>query len=431
MSAGLLRFVLSGWITKFYETPTFFFHYWGIGPVPVLTTPWMTVLYLALAVLAVFIAVGFFYRLSAVLFFLGFTYTELLDVTNYLNHYYLVSLVAALFCILPLHQTWSIDAIRNKNLREKETPRWVLVVFRSQIFLVYFFAGLAKLQPDWLLHAQPLGLWFSARTETPLIGNLLATSWFPYAASWFAAFYDLTIVGWLMLRRTRPVAMLAVVLFHTLTAVFFNIGLFPYLMTAFALAFFPTSWPRQWVARIGSRTPPPLLKRSKPLGSYALCLWAFFLAVQVAMPLRHYFYPGNVLWNEDGMRFSWKVMIREKHGSVDFRVRLKDSERDVRISPRKYLTRRQEREMAGQPDLILQLAHHIGRQFQSAGHKGVSVFADTQTSLNGRKSQPLVDPEVDLMLVDNSLRPSSWVLPAPQEAPFTDRNGSETKRASK
>ena len=45
--------------------------------------------------------------------------------------------------------------------------------------------------------------------------------------------------------------------------------------------------------------------------------------------------------------------------------------------------------MAVQPDLILQLAHHIARDFAADGHPGVEVRADARASLNGR---PRRDP---------------------------------------
>ena len=40
--------------------------------------------------------------------------------------------------------------------------------------MVYVFAGLAKLNADWLLDAQPLRIWLAARSDLPIVGPLLA-----------------------------------------------------------------------------------------------------------------------------------------------------------------------------------------------------------------------------------------------------------------
>jgi hypothetical protein len=142
-----------------------------------------------------------------------------------------------------------------------------------------------------------------------------------------------------------------------------------------------------------------------------------FLAFQVLFPLRHLLYPGDVLWTEEGMRFAWKVMVREKHGAVTFHVRQPDTGRGVQVSPRRYLTSKQEREMASQPDLILQLAHHIAGDFRARGHGDVEVRAEAHVSLNGRRPRLLVDPKVDLARERDSLARKDWILPAPAGPP--------------
>ncbi len=412
---GCIRFLFSGWIAGFYEEPSYFFKYAGFDWVQPGPLWFMTALYVVLAALALCIALGFHYRLAAFLFFLGFTYAELCDVTNYLNHYYLVSLLALLFCVVPLHRSASLDA-RRKPWLHGPMPAWALYLLRFQVALVYIYAGLAKVQPDWLLSAQPLNLWFQARTETPIVGPWLGELSLAYAASWAAAFFDLTIVFWLSWRKTRAVAFVAVLGFHLMTAVFFNIGLFPYLMPVCATLFFSPSWPRRFL-RGWPRviyTPPVALPRPNMFARGAIVLGMFYCIVQLLLPLRHYAYPGDVLWNEDGMRWSWKVMVREKHGSVTYYVRLPGSQRDVQVPPSRYLNPRQEREMAAQPDLILALAHHIADEYRQRGLE-VEVRAEALVSLNGRPARHLIDPLRNLAVIPASLAPSDWVLPEPSD----------------
>ena len=205
--------------------------------------------FILLALLAVGIALGLFYRVCAALFFLGFTYVELIDQTNYLNHYYLISLLSGLLIFLPANRAGSLDAWRKPQLRADAVPAWTLNLLRFQIGLVYIFAGLAKISADWLLRAEPLRIWLAARSAIPLIGPLLSQLWTAYVASWFGAVFDLTVVFCLLCGRTRRMAYALVVVFHVATWVLFNIGMFPWVMLVAATVFFPADWPRHWLRR--------------------------------------------------------------------------------------------------------------------------------------------------------------------------------------
>ena len=144
---------------------------------------------------------------------------------------------------------------------------------------------------------------------------------------------------------------------------------------------------------------------------------ALHVVVQVALPLRHLVYPGDVLWNEDGMRFAWHVLIREKHGTVRFVAAFADGKR-LEIPPRNYLTARQDREMSGQPDLIVQLARAIGRDLTARGYRDFELHAITAVSLNGRAPLPMIDPAVNLLTV-RDIGARDWVAPAPVGPPPT------------
>src|SRR5690606_24591775 len=161
-------------------------------------------------------------------------------------------------------------------------------------------------------------------------------------------------------------------------------------------------------------SPAPPRRRAPRL---AIALGLAYAAFQVALPLRFVLYGGNVRWHEQGMRFSWRVMVREKNGSITFFVRQQRTGRVWHVSPRSYLTPIQEREMAGQPDLILQLAHHVREDFERKGLGPVEVRAEALVSLNGRRLAPLIDPNVDLTAVQDGLGKASWILPAPSQRP--------------
>jgi len=404
MLGALARSWQKGVIEQAFVAPSYHFAYYGLAFV---RSPgvYAYAVYGLLAVLSLGIALGLATRLCAALFCLLFSYLHFVDETYYLNHYYLVSLLSGLLACVPIHSAGATHAV----------SRWVVWLFRFQFGVVYFFGGVAKLKADWLWHAEPLRTWLAASTELPLLGRLFTSSWGPYAFSWAGALYDLSIPFALGYRRTRPLAYAAVLVFHSLTARLFNIGLFPYLMMVGSLLFLAPEWPRRLLPRrfaaadllFGDVTSTPLVWRPKlyvPLALYVL--------LQLLVPLRRLVYPGNVLWTEQGYRFSWHVMLMEKSGSAEFRVvdRARGSVRVV--DPRSVLTRSQTKAMATQPDMLLSFAHELAARERQRGHD-VAVYADVFVALNGRAPARLLDPHEDLARVQDSFAPKPWILPAP------------------
>lgn len=419
MTVASLRFFAHGWIHEYYEVPKHFFHYWGFGWVK----PWpgigMYVHYALMVIAAAFVMVGFRYRESVALFGALFTYAHFCDKTNYLNHYYLVALLSLLMVFLPLDRAGSVRAWRRPEEAWSSVPAWCVWLLRFQVGCVYVFGGVAKLKGDWLLHAQPLTIWLGANTEFPLIGRLFAEKWMAYAFSWCGAAFDLSVVGFLSFTRTRLPAYAAVVFFHAVTARLFQLGMFPWMMTVLALVFFEPGFARPLLQRlrilrprgVGEATP---VRRSLPIVGKALI--ALHVALQVLLPLRHWLYPGNVLWTEQGFRFAWNVMLMEKNGALDMKVVDRASGRTSVIDPHDWLTRYQIKMMSTQPDMILEFAHVVADDLRAKGQE-VEVHVESQVSLNGRRPHPLIDPRVDLGRVSEGLGAKPWILPGPTEPP--------------
>jgi vitamin K-dependent gamma-carboxylase len=432
MCVSMLRFIAYGWIDELFVKPDLHFKYWGFDWVEPLSSGGMHALFWALAALALATAAGLLFRVSALLFVVGFTYLQLIDVTTYLNHYYLASLLGLLLAVSPAHRTGSLDAVLARRSAPCVPAAW-LYLFRFQVAVVYTFAGLAKAHADWLVHAQPLSIWLGSRTSMPVLGPLFLNAWVAPLMSWAGFLFDTSVAWLLLVRRARPFAYAAVILFHLVTRALFPIGMFPAIMVLSALVFFSPTWPRRLLGRlkvlVGARAsgapaglePAPAVQPGAPsrprLRAIGLCLGAVYCAVQLALPLRFLAYGGDVRWHEQGMRFSWRVMVREKNGSIMFVVRNKRTGRSWHVAPRQYLTRLQEREMSGQPDLILQLAHHIRDDFERRGRGPVEVRVDALVSLNGRRIARLIDPDVDLTSVRDGIRRAGWILPIPDGPP--------------
>lgn len=364
-----------------------------------------------LGLLSIGIAIGYRLRACAALFFVGFTYVELLDRTTYLNHYYLMILVSLLLALLPLRR----DCV----------PLWAIWVLRAQISVVYVFAGIAKLNPDWLFHALPIRIWLYQHGGLSVTGPLLQETWVAYAMSWGGALFDLAIVPALLWRRTRLPAYVVLVAFHLATWVLFpQLGIFPWLMIGLSLVFFEPGWPRRVLRRlklpsrhpVGETQPPT----SAPWRTCAVVAVLALLAVcQLALPLRHYAYPGNVRWNEEGYLFAWRVMLTEKVGFVRYRVRDSAAGQSWLVETGEYLTPLQIERMSFQPDMIWQTARIIADDFAERGYADVIVNADAFVAFNGRPNARLVDPSVDLASVRLSLAPKTWVLPYDPQAPIS------------
>lgn len=424
MCAAAVRAMTTGWIEQVLVEPGFFFKY-DFAPWMPVWSPTGLYVHLGLTALcAALVALGLFYRVAIVGFLIGFSGVQLMDLTNYLNHYYLVVLLGVLLAVMPAHRAFSLDVRRRPALRLDTAPAWTVGLLRFQLACVYVFAALAKLTPDWLLHGQPLGIWLSSRGETPLIGALVALPAAPLIMSWAGFLFDATIVLWLSWRRSRPWAYLAVVGFHGATGLLFDIGMFPLIMVAATPLFFDPSWPRRLFGgrapalgapTPGPRPPEPSAGRLNRVGVVVLGLW---IAFHVLVPLRHYALPGDVLWGEAGMRWSWKVLVRAKDGAVTFHVTDPASGRRFIVSPGRYLQPRQESEMAGQPDLIHQLARHIAGDFAARGMGDVEVRAEARVSLNGRPTALLLDPTVDLAALDPDAIQSA-VQPMPTDPPLS------------
>jgi hypothetical protein len=411
---SIVRFWSKGWIYDLYIKPRHFFSFYGFEFVTPLGE-YTYIVFVICGVSALLVSIGLFYRFASIALFISFTYIELMDKSTYLNHYYFVSMVCLMMILLPAHAYFSLDAYRNKRLASETIPQWTLDSLKLFVGLVYVFAGLAKVNSDWLLNAEPLRIWLPAKNDLPLIGPLFNHVWAAYAFSWAGCIYDLSIPFLLINRSTRIFGFVAVVVFHSLTSLLFPIGMFPFIMIATATIFFSSEFHQDIINRIGS-----LLKLSesiiKPNQTYSrqssfitISVLAFFFLIQVALPFRHYMYPGELFWTEEGYRFSWRVMLMEKAGYAQFTVKDSDG-KQISVDNTQFLTPLQEKMMSTQPDMILQYAHILKEHYLNEGYKNPEVYVDTYVALNGRLGKPLIDPQTDLAKQKESFDHKTWVL---------------------
>lgn len=411
----------TGAIETLYDADRFHFRYLGFDWV----RPWpeagMQLHFAALSVLAACIVFGLCYRLSALLFCVGFTYVLLLDRTAYHNHYYLLILLSGILAIVPTHGTCSLDAWWRPQIRVAIVPAWMLWLMRFQVGIVYVYSGLAKLEHDWLVGCQPVRLLLAREADFPVPGAFVREEWMIALFSYGGLAFDLLVVPLLLWRPTRTLAFIVAVVFHLLNVLLFDIGIFPWLMIAMTTVFFEPDWPRRF--RFWTRTAKrhwgvpkthanSVMERSSSRRSLLSALVGIYVSAQLLVPLRHHLYPGNPNWTEEGQNFSWRLMHRVKAcRDVVFVVSSPTADRTWNIRPTSELTEKQMIRMSGHPDLILEFSHFLANKMRAAGYEDVQIRALTSVSMNGREPQPLIAPTIDLVKQRRSWQSQPWILP--------------------
>jgi len=416
------------WIAEFWIEPRFLFKYYGFSWVH----PWpghgLYIHWGALGLFALFIAAGFLYRVSAALFFLSYTYFLLLDQTRYQNHTYLICLFSFLLIFLPANRALSVDVWLKPQLRSTTTPAWTLWLLRAQMGIVYFYGGIAKIAPDWL-RGEPMRVLMAHGTDFPIIGRFFREEWAVYTMSYGSLLFDLLIVPLLLWRRTRVAAFCAAVVFHLINARLFTIGIFPWLAIAATALFFSPDWPRRVLSIFCAGTTSVSTADAKPPSRrkqlVVLSLVATYLAFQILFPLRPFLFPAGSEWTYMQHRFSWRMMLRYQSVQGYFYVTDSNIDSTYRVSPLQFLTPSQGARIYWQPDMVLQFAHYLATVMPRAGPKPLKVEARVFVSINGRRPELFVDPNVDLAAERRTLLRPRWLLPTHEPLPPPGKDFSE------
>ncbi len=409
MLAYALHTLRAGYLYDSYVRPHLQFTYLGFGWITPLPYAGLVALTVALMGFAACITLGIFQRLAAAAFCIGWTYFFLLDKAYYINHFYLVSLLTLLLAVLPGSAAY---APRWAGYTATQVPAWHLWTLRAQFGILYFYAGLAKIQSDWIA-GEPMRAFLAPYFNSPIGETSRLHNWAAYAFSWGGLGFDLLIVPGLLWPRTRTLTLLLALGFHVFNHAVFNIGFFPWLAMAGTLLYLPPDWPRQLLGRLniaaGDRSAPPPRLPDTP--RFLLPALACFFAVQAVLPFQRFLYPGNSHWTEEGQKFSWQLMMKNKVGTAEFTIENLDTGERERIIEKRYLNDLQLLMMAGDPDMLVQFAHFLAAEAHAQGIQRVAVYADTSVSLNSRPKQRIAPSDLNLASVNRSLGHYPWIVP--------------------
>ena len=404
-----LYFLLGDRYVKYYLEPAFHFSYDFFEFLKPLPDPYLQWVFILMAASAIGMMLGLLYRISTLVFLLTFTYVFLLDKAYFNNHYYAIILIAFLLLIIGGNRWASLD--QKFRRRFSVIPYWHLFVLRAQILIIYFYGGIAKINGDWL-RGEPMRGWLKGSSgEIPLLGGALSGEWAVYFLSYGGLLFDLSIGFLLWWRKTRLAAFLTILFFNFANGLIFHIGVFPFLMIGASILFAEPDWPRKF---FGSKSGMPR-PSDRDLALNRRAAWVFlgaYLGLQIVLPFRHWLYPGNVHWTEEGHFFAWHMKLRDKKGTLKYWATDPATNTTYEVDPRRGINAYQYGKLVQRPQFILQMAQHLREELEKIGIADTIIRVDSMISLNFRHFQRAIDPELDLAKAERKyFGRDTWILP--------------------
>ncbi|MBC6401513.1 MAG: HTTM domain-containing protein [Ekhidna sp.] len=391
----LISMLVSGYVKEAYINSEMNFPFYGFEWITPLPGFGMYILFATLILAVSGIIFGYQTRLCLGYFIVGFGYVFMCDIVYTLNKFYLFLVLAfVLFLVGESHRLQSKKLI----LANQWTPNWKILIFQGLVLMIYFYSGISKINPDWLFRAAPLR--YFLRSDFSFLDDEVFM-YVAYAFTYGGFIFDLSISWILLSKKTRLLGQIIQSAFHLLNFVLLGIGSLSLFMLLLTWLLFPTEKLREWLKLEPVKRETFMLSGSCKK-RVAIFLGIFFL-INLLIPHRHYLTGNNVNWTEKGHRFSWRLMTRTKLGSQSrFYVESDQLAEPRKINPADHLTNRQYRKMSGETDLIIVFAHYLKNLYARDGHTEITITADVKTRMNGHPPKNLVDPDLDLTLVNRS-----------------------------
>ncbi|WP_296144183.1 HTTM domain-containing protein [uncultured Flavobacterium sp.] len=408
LAAETFGAILTGWVKNNFIDPKFTFSHIGMEWLQPLPGYGMYFYFATMGILGILVMIGWKYRWTLSAFTLLWTISYWMQKTSYNNHYYMLILVCLIMIFLPANKYASIDAKKNPEIKSLSMPKWCSWVMILQIAIVYFFATVSKFYPDWLDGTFTKNL-LANKSPYPFIQEIFNQKWFYLFIAYSGIAFDMLIVPMLLWKRTRTIAFIASLIFHLFNAVTLQIGIFPFFALSFAVFFYPPEKIRQ----LFFKKKPELDLEKEPVYESKSVLLYFFLPyfiIQIILPVRHWFIKGDVLWTEEGHRLSWRMMLRSRSGYTNFRIYNKKTNQRIFYDFHAELTPKQLNMISEKPDAIWQLAQRIKKDYAQKGID-ISIFADSNVSINRKPYLKLINPDVDLAQAEwNYFFHNDWIL---------------------
>lgn len=402
--------IFTGWIKRTLIEPQQTFNFIGLDFLQPLPGDGMYYYFALMGTFGVFVMIGYKYRFSMSCYTLMWACVYFMQKSSYNNHYYLLILLCLIMIALPAHRWASMDAWLKPSLKKIHMPRWIVLIIILQLWIVYTYASVAKMYPDWLDASVARNL-MASKKDYWLVGEFLQQSWVHYSIAYVGLLFDLLVIPLFLWKHTRWFIFGASIFFHLFNSFIFQIGIFPYLSLAFALFFFTTEtlnkrflWKKPHYD--GNEVIVPDYKPA------LITVASFWFVLQIGLPLRHWLIKDNVLWTEEGHRLSWRMMLRSKSAQTNFFIVNTLTGDRAPVNKAQYLSSKQLRSVASKPDCMWQFAQRLKKEYAEKGIP-IEVYVTSKISVNRRPYVPFIDPNVDLANTEwNYFWHNDWILPS-------------------
>ncbi|XP_070545300.1 vitamin K-dependent gamma-carboxylase-like isoform X2 [Ptychodera flava] len=409
-----------------------------LQPLPV---DWMYVAYLVMFLGGFGMLLGLFYRVSAAMFIVVYWYIFLLDKTAWNNHSYMFGLVALQMLVCDGHHYWSVDGLRRPEIRNSHVPLWNYALLRTQIFFVYFIAGLKKLDMDWVTGYSMDSL-ASNWVFKPFRYILTREQVSLYIVHIGGLTYDLSVGYLLFFDKTRYLGFALSFMFHGMNFFMFSIGMFPWTMMATLFIFCYADWPKELFCKLPDRIK-SVLPSTNPPQSSTHCVYdtadketetdkytkkwkkhkepkirhyimtagvMIYIAVQIFLPYSHFLTKGFNNWTNGLYGYSWDMMVHTWN-TQHIKVTYVDGETGEMgfLNPGVWTTSRR---WAQHGDMLKQYSSCLSAHLQSYNISDPQLYFDVWMSINHRFQQRVWDPRIDIVKADWSpFKPVPYLLP--------------------
>jgi vitamin K-dependent gamma-carboxylase len=356
-------------------------------------------------ILSIFICIGFLYRASIVLYTIFFTYLFLINRQFYQNHYYFILLVSFLLSFSPASLICSVDSLIFKT-KKTTIPFYFQFLIMFQICVVYFFGGIAKLNPDWL-NGYPIRIWIEHLDNFSFLNGPHSQTT-AFLLSYGGLLFDLSIAFLLICGRTRFFGFVLVVLFHILNTILFNIGVFPYLSLILTLLFLSDSlfdkalFQKQYI------------QQKNKIDQRVFTLVSIWIAIQFIIPLRSYIFNFDPKWSQTGDMFSWRMRLHDYKGTLQYKIVDTNKSQaiffDVETNGYRLFDDHQLGFVIRDPASIVAGAKQLAQEYFDHTGKMPEVFAISELNVDARSPQLFIDPNIDLVKIEPNLVSEDKIL---------------------
>lgn len=392
--------ILLGWVEAVFVQSKFTFNFIGFDFLQILHGEKMYSYYFVMGILGLLIIFGLFYRFAMIAFTFMWTAVYLIQKESYNNHYYFLILICIIMMFLPANGKLSVDAKLFPKIKQNKIPRWMPFLLIFQLVILYFYAAIAKLYPDWL-NGTFSKILLNGITQRQFFLDIFNQKWFFLTYAYAGILFDLLIMPALLWKKTRKLAIIASFGFHLFNAYSLKIGIFPFLALSFIVLLYD-SIPLKFL-----NSPEEISINKNHNTKLFLGFFIPFFIVQLILPIRHHFIKGDVLFTEEGHRLSWRMMLRERKGFLKIKVVDKKTGKFEYYNYAEELTAKQVKILSYSPDVIWQYCQKIKKESK----KPISIFVECEVSINRRPYFKLINKKTDMTTAKfDYFAHNDWVL---------------------